>query len=119
MIHDPSAFYMAIRIINLLMSTNVIILDGSPFKKFLIPQRVHNVCRLCLICTSRSVNLSHVLYPTETTLFQVPHGVLLQVTGSCGHQEAPGVLTVQRDARGEEISAPPFEKTVPLHSLQN
>jgi hypothetical protein len=48
------------------------------------------------------------VYPTAAMLFQVSHGVLLQVTGSCGHQEAPGVMTVQRGTgRGSSRSRPP------------
>jgi hypothetical protein len=49
-------------------------------------------------------------------LFQVSQGVLLQVTGSCGHQEAPGVMTVRRGAgRWSSRSRPPgkqFLRTV-------
>jgi hypothetical protein len=74
-------------------------------------------CVSTLSCVySRSANLSHVVYPTEAMLFQVSHGVLLQVTGSCGHQEAPGVMTVQRGAgRRSSLSRPPgkqFLRTV-------
>jgi len=49
-------------------------------------------------------------------LFQVSRGVLLQVTGSCGHQEAPGAMTVERGAgRRSSRSRPPgkqFLRTV-------